>query len=227
MVPIRSPSPSTMARPCQDRTVWISGICALLVWWAWWRWPSSDRHHHAQNRLASRRGDLEQQRATLDVVVDRFCVGQQILQIVGVVWVKGENLFPRALIEHQLQGVRAGLAWLTGDPAELVLVSWRTLMLSSVTGCFTLGIASPCWLSIHGRPVGRPRSCCEDTECSRHARDAHQVAETFVFLVTGTRFNRLPYRRQKGLTGWLEPPHRPDEDFVPLTAGVLFPESEE
>src|SRR5512132_1699906 len=71
-------------------------------------------------------------------------------------------------------------------------------MLSSVTGCFTLGMAPPCWLPFDGRPVGRPGSCCEDTECRRQARDAHRVAGRSVFLVTGHALRRAAVQELRG-----------------------------
>src|SRR5918993_2873812 len=66
-------------------------------------------------------GDTEHEHAAFDVVVHVARVDEQVLQVVGVVGVDGEDFFPGALVEDELQGVGAGLSGLTGHPGELVV----------------------------------------------------------------------------------------------------------
>jgi len=66
-------------------------------------------------------GGAEHQGASADVVEDGPGADEQVLEVVGVIRIEGQDFFPRALIQDQLQGIGTGCPGIASDPAELVV----------------------------------------------------------------------------------------------------------
>jgi hypothetical protein len=56
-----------------------------------------------------------------DVVVNVRSVPQQFVEHVRVVTLNSQDLLPRTLVQHELQGERSWLSRFSGDPTELIV----------------------------------------------------------------------------------------------------------
>ena len=115
---------------------------------------------------AARRGDSEDQRATADVVEDVLACREHVLQVVGVVSRQAKDFLPRALVQHELQGVGAVDArLLAGDPGELVVRDVADLDAVVVTAGAVTGSApslEACEMMVSHLPTcGRNHLFCE------------------------------------------------------------------
>jgi hypothetical protein len=96
-------------------------------------------------------------------------------------------------------------------------------MLSSVTGCFTFGHGSSLLASFRWSSGWKTRVVLRGHGVPQAGEGRPPGGGKICLPGDGARVAARCRTGAKGRTGCLEPPHRQDEDLVPLTAGACSP----